>query len=125
MDDRIKLYKQLLLEIQAEVRNRTNEHKQRVDAIKKGIEHRKLMNLVTPNQPLDFLAIGDSWFDYPLNGNDYSPFVHTDIVAQLSHLENPSPKILNYALHGQATTAMLSYENQQQMIEVLSTRSSG
>ena len=32
---------------------------------------------------------------------------------------SPPPQILNQALHGQATTAMLSYENQEKMISVL------
>jgi hypothetical protein len=32
---------------------------------------------------------------------------------------NPPPQILNQALHGQATTAMLSWENQDKMITVL------
>jgi hypothetical protein len=32
---------------------------------------------------------------------------------------NPPPQILNQAVHGQATTAILSYENQEKMISVL------
>jgi hypothetical protein len=69
---------------------------------------------------LDFLAIGDSWFEYPLSGNGPS-FENTAIVAQaqLGSMGNPPPQILNQALHGQATTAILSYENQEKMISVL------
>jgi hypothetical protein len=119
VDDRAKIYVQLQNAIEAEITERTKEHRRRVVAIKRGIEHKRALNLALPKVPLDFLAIGDSWFDYPLNGNDIS-FYNTAIVEQLRHLGNPPPKILNYALHGQATTAMLSYKNQQRMIDVLS-----
>ncbi len=48
-------------------------------------------------------------------------FGNTAIVAQthLGAIGNPPPHILNQALHGQATTAVLSYENQETMISVL------
>jgi hypothetical protein len=53
------------------------------------------------DQPLDFLlAIGDSWFDYPLNGDTVS-FSNTDIRAQLQNIGNPPPPILIYAVRGQ------------------------
>jgi hypothetical protein len=73
-----------------------------------------------PKVPLDFLAIGDSWFEYPLDGNGPS-FDNTAIVAQsqLQSMGSPPPKILNQALHGQATTAMLSWENQENLISLL------
>jgi hypothetical protein len=32
---------------------------------------------------------------------------------------NPSPTILSYALHGQSTTQMLSYENQEKILSAL------
>ena len=72
------------------------------------------------NLPLDFLAIGDSWFEYPLYNNG-PLFEETGIVAQvqLGSIGNPPPQILNQALHGQATTAMQSYENQQTYISLL------
>ena len=68
---------------------------------------------------MDFLAIGDSWFDYPLDGNDPS-LSNTAIAAQLTQIGNPPPLVLNYALYGQATTAVLTYENQQRIIDVVS-----
>ena len=105
--------------IQLERTKRTQVHKQRTAAIRRGVDHRRALAQQLPAQPLDFLAIGDSWFDYPLNGDSVS-FSNTDIIAQLQNIGNPPPTILNYAVRGQATTAVLSYENQQQMIDVLS-----
>jgi hypothetical protein len=67
-----------------------------------------------PSTPLDLVAIGDSWFEYPLYDNGPWP-EETGIVApvQLQSMGNPPPQILNLAQHGDATTAMLSWENQQ------------
>src|SRR5271156_1304554 len=81
MDDRAKINVQLRNATEAELTQRIKEHKQRVDTIKRGVR----LNHALPTLPLDFLAIGDSWFDYPLNGNDVS-FYSTDIVEQLTHL---------------------------------------
>ena len=119
MDALAKLIAQQQNTIETELTKRTQEHKQHVTAIKRGIERRRAANLHLAVQPLDFFAIGDSWFDYPLNG-DVISFSNTDIIAQLRLLGSPPPKILNYAVRGQATTAMLSYKNQQRMIDVLS-----
>jgi hypothetical protein len=70
--------------------------------------------------PLDLLAIGDSWFEYPVYDNGPWP-EETGIVApvQLQSMGSPPPQILNLAQHGQATTAMLSWENQQTLQSVL------
>lgn len=67
-----------------------------------------------PSTPLDLVAIGNSWFEYPLYDNGPWP-EETGIVApvQLQSMGNPPPQILNLAQHGDATTAMLSWENQQ------------
>jgi hypothetical protein len=74
------------------------------------------------NKPLDFLAIGDSWFDYPLNGNAPS-FGSTAIIAQLTQVGSAPPLVLNYALYGQATTSVLTYKNQQDIIDAVTDRS--
>ena len=99
-------------------------HKAAVDRIKAGVTQRTNLNAAQPKLPLDFLAIGDSWFEYPLNGNGPS-VENTAIVAnsQLGSMGNPPPRILNLALHGQATTAVLSYENQDQMRTLLTDSS--
>jgi hypothetical protein len=101
------------------------EHRLRTQGIKAGFKRRderrkSQKDTVVPAIPLDFLAIGDSWFEYPLH-NEVVSFQNNAIAAnsQLGAMGNPPPHILNQALHGQATTAMLSWENQQAMIKVL------
>ncbi len=126
MDTRAQLNMRLREAVKAENAARVKTHKDENDRIKSGIEHRKALKQAQPKVPLDFLAIGDSWFEYPLNGNDlpFPPFPPQNfaIVAdsQLGSMGDPPPQILNQALHGQATTAVLSWENQEQIREVLS-----
>src|SRR5215469_3316800 len=73
----------------------------------------------TPVQPLVMLAHGDSWFDYPLSGNEVSLSGSTDIIAQLSLLGNTNPVILNVSHHGDATTDEMSLPKQERMIQAL------
>jgi hypothetical protein len=125
MDDRIDLTIQQREAVEAELDRRTLAHKRRVGRIRRGAElrgqRRPKGKKPRPAQAtqLDFLAIGDSWFDYPLNGNDIS-LTNTAIAAQLAQIGNPPPLVLNYALYGQATTAVLTYENQQRIIDAAS-----
>src|SRR4051812_26780237 len=104
----------------AEIANRARDHKVQVDRVKRAAKFRK------PKQPapLDFLAIGDSWFEYPLDNGLLLPPFEFGIVAksQLQSLGNPNPLILSQAHHGQATTAVLSYKRQQDIIDVLEDR---
>lgn len=125
MDKRTQLNIELTEQSKAEIERNIEIHKLQTARIKRSLTHRKSLQAVHPQTPLpkvplDFLAIGDSWFEYPLDGNGPS-FENTAIVAQsqLGSMGNPPPQILNQALHGQATTAVLSYENQQKMICVL------
>jgi hypothetical protein len=127
MDDRIDLTIQQREAVEAELDRRTLAHKRRVGRIKRGAQLRaqrrtkaKKPKAAPPQAAqLDFLAIGDSWFDYPLNGNDIS-LTNTAIAAQLTQIGSPPPLVLNYALYGQATTAVLTYENQQRIIDAAS-----
>ena len=125
MDKRTRLYAQLL--DASKERRETNiaEHKLRTGRIKRSLGARRKLRETkkeakVPKVPLDFLAIGDSWFEYPLY-NEVLSFQNNAIVAksQLGSMGTPPPQILNQALHGQATTAMLSWENQDKMITVL------
>jgi hypothetical protein len=126
MNRRAQLYSQLQ---DASKQNRDANiaaHKLRTGRIKHSVNRRKTLQQTNKQTPvpkvaLDFLAIGDSWFEYPLYNEIPTPFQNNAIVAQsqLGSLGNPPPQILNQALHGQATTAMLSYENQEKMISVL------
>jgi len=53
--------------------------------------------------PLMILAHGDSWFDYPCHGNDWTPLSPTDIIVQLAEMGGKKLKILNLSHHGDAT----------------------
>ena len=118
MDDRLDLDIQQRDAVEAELARRALAHKRRVARLKRGTGLRAQAKKAPARRPLDFLAIGDSWFDYPLNGNEPS-FVNTAIVAQLTQLGSPPPLVLNYALYGQATTSVLTYENQQKIIDAV------
>lgn len=55
--------------------------------------------------PLTIAATGDSWFDYPLDGE--APGVSTDVIAQLRHKLAWGTVIRNLAHHGDATSEIL------------------
>lgn len=125
MDKRTRLYTELLETSKNEIKSNIINHKLKTSRVRTAVGRRKRLQAASPETgvptvPLDFLAIDDSWFEYPLDGNGPS-FENTAIVAQaqLGSMGNPPPQILNMALHGQATTAVLSYENQEEMISVL------
>ena len=80
------------------------------------------MGAQAPSVPLVMLAHGDSWFDYPLDGNSIS-LPHTDIIAQLEFVGNINPCILNISQWGDATTAEMSWPKQQKMITALQDNS--
>jgi hypothetical protein len=69
-------------------------------------------------EPLVLLAHGDSWFDYPLDGNVPLPG-DTDVITQLRTLGAVNPKILNMSQWGDATTDELSLPNQQKLMAAL------
>lgn len=111
---------QLREAITEEIESRIAEHQLSVSRINEGIVRRKTHGLAPRLAPLDFLAIGDSWFEYPLN--DYGvPWSNQAIVAksQLQSMGNPPPQILSFAMHGQAMTAIMSWQNQDRIVRVL------
>jgi hypothetical protein len=71
-----------------------------------------------PQRPLVMLAVGDSWFDYPLSGNSLS-FTGTDIIAHLKSLGTLNPMILNLSHFGDATRAILGLPKQQRILSAL------
>jgi len=99
---------------QVEMERRTREHQLKVARYKK---HKEIRSLAGPD-PLNIHAIGDSWFEYPLDGNIPIPFSNFGIVgdSQLGAKGTPHPNILSRAEHGQASTAVLSWENQSIMV---------
>lgn len=123
MNDIIRLEQQLRAAKEAEFDARENAHQIEVDRIKLGMSRRRTLGLAPPRPPLGFLAIGDSWFEYPLNDAGL-PWVNTAIVAnfQLKAMGHPPPLILSHALHGQAMTAIMSWESQQRMATALADR---
>jgi hypothetical protein len=123
MDPRVQLTLQQRQAVEAELAKRTLAHKRRVDRVKMGMQRSRARpgtDAAPAAAQLDLLAIGDSWFDYPLNGNDVSFSGDTSIVAQLGQTGSPPPLILSQALYGQATTSVLSYENQERIANVTS-----
>jgi len=122
MDKRTRLYEELREASRAEIARRVETHKLETARIHYLHKQLRALKKPLPQVPLDFLAIGDSWFNYPLDGNILAPLpTNFAIVAdwQLGAMGNPPPRILSQAMWGQATTAVLSYENQQAMINVL------
>jgi hypothetical protein len=112
---RAKLKAQLQQDIEDEFAKRTNEHRVKVHTINARRRHRKANKLKAATLPLDCLAIGDSWFDYPVN--DYGfPWTNQDIIAQLQTIGNPPPVILSRALHGNPMTTTMGLTNQKQYV---------
>jgi hypothetical protein len=68
--------------------------------------------------PLVLLALGDSWFDYPLAGNSIS-FGSTDIIAQLTSLGTINPMVLNLSHFGDSTREEIGLTKQQRMVAAL------
>jgi hypothetical protein len=120
MKTKAQMYAELIEESKSQRASDIDTHRLRTARILKGFSSRDKLKKQVPSLPLDFLAIGDSWFEYPLYNNG-PLFEQTAIVAQsqLGSIGNPPPHILNQALHGQATTAMLSWESQSTLISLL------
>ena len=105
-------------QILADIAVRTAQHQQAIaSALAGGL-------LGKPNSPLNLLADGDSWFDYPLGGA--IPLVdHTDIIAQLPSLCAKQPYILNLAHYGDATTTELGLTRVQKISDALNNPANG
>jgi hypothetical protein len=109
---RAEIKAQLTQDIEEEHARRTAQHEIIVNQKKRLARYRETHDLTAGPTPLDCLAIGDSWFDYPLN--DYGlPWSNQDIVAQLRTLGNPSPIVLSRAVFGQASTVVTGLKNQK------------
>jgi hypothetical protein len=113
-DSPVRLRRALHESIEREIGNRIRRHQRALSRLRAttGVSPR-----VAP--PLILLAHGDSWFDYPLDGNRW-PSANTDIIAQLADLGLPPPRILNISHYGDATTDELALSKQQRLIAVLS-----
>ena len=119
---RANIKAQLNQDAAAEQAQRTVQHELRVNHKKQLARYRQAHNIAAAPTPLDCLAIGDSWFDYPLN--DFGlPWPNQDIVAQLETLGTPSPIILRRAVAGQASTVVMGLTNQGQYLSDITTGS--
>jgi hypothetical protein len=104
----IALRKQMNDTIESEIAERIAVHQKRIAQLRAG----PALN------PLVMLAQGDSWFDYPLDGNALA-LADTDIVAQLRTMGTTQPVIVNVAHYGEASTDEMSLPKQQRMIGLL------
>ena len=70
--------------------------------------------------PLDFLAVGDSWYDYPLYNNlALYPWDFGIIGRDNLALGNPPSIILSLAHWGWASTKVLTWQNQEKITETI------
>lgn len=119
MRQAIVLNQLLRRSIDDDIAERTKEHQAKVAALQSGRAALSASGAPAAAEPLIMLAHGDSWFDYPLDGNDIS--LHsTDIIAQLSQMGDVKPLILNVSHFGDATTTELALPKQQRLMAALS-----
>jgi hypothetical protein len=98
-------------QIAAEHERRTLEHQAKIKRFKLSKRNLEADALAAIVNPVTCLAMGDSWFDYPLN--DYGIISsNQDILAQLQNIGNPPPVILSHAVHGQSMAATMGLSNQ-------------
>jgi hypothetical protein len=118
MQEAVTLRQGLREAINEEIAARTKIHQSRIARLKTGRANLMAAGAPVVHAPLVMLAHGDSWFDYPLAGNDLS-LNNTDVIVQLETMGNINPAILNISHHGDATTDEMSLPKQQRMIESL------
>ena len=119
---RLKLEKQLRDARSAEIERRQIVHKLEVQRNRRGAARRTVRGAAPRAMPLDFLAVGDSWFEYPLDDDGHianNQAIIGEMGTQLQSMGNPPPNILSHALHGQSTTAMLTWERQHEILDDL------
>jgi hypothetical protein len=104
--------------IDSEIASRTRAHQARVAQLKVARLEPSIQPAAHAPAPLVLLAHGDSWFDYPLNGNDLS-LSSTDIIAKLQSMGGPNPLILNISHYGDATSEEMSLARQQRLIQAI------
>jgi hypothetical protein len=100
-----------------------NEIQQRITTHQRLLATTGFLGSTDPARPLNLLAAGDSWFDYPLT--DDVPLIPSDIVFQLGRLITPRPFILNLAHHGDATTELLGVTKRKLLLDALQTHGNG
>jgi hypothetical protein len=100
-------------QIVVERQERIAEHKRAVAARNLG---QRTLEARAANAPLNVLAEGDSWFDYPL---------FRDTIEWIREIGNPEPEILSLAHHGDAAVDMLGVAQRARIIENLQDADNG
>jgi hypothetical protein len=118
MDRKLLLRQQMRQSMEDEIAARTKAHQEKVARFKSAVHARKAIGAAAPATPLVLLSHGDSWFDYPLDGNNIS-LMPTDIIVQLGSMGNITPYILNISQWGDATAAEMSWPKQHRMITAI------
>lgn len=104
--------------IDDELDQRIREHARQVERSKRAPKFQK-----AAKTPLDFLVVGDSWYDYPLEDNLLLPPYDFGITGayNLKALGNPPPTMLSLAHWGWASTQVLTWQHQQRIIDTIET----
>src|SRR5258705_890943 len=97
----LELRLQLKNSIASDIAERVAVHKARIAQLELGQASLLALNAAPAVRPLVMLAHGDSWFDYPLNGN--LPIEDTDVIAHLRNMGAVNPIILNMSHYADAT----------------------
>jgi hypothetical protein len=118
MRQSLVLRQQLRDSINQEISERTKVHQAKIAALKSARRYLAAAGAPPPTNPLILLAHGDSWFDYPLNGNSLS-LSSTDVIVQLETMGTINPVIHNISHYGDATTDEMSWPKQDRLIQSL------
>ena len=107
----------LAAEFTTTVNDRRTRHQSAVSAS-------KLAMVEGDARPLALLAIGDSWFDYPVTDAQIPFFVDNSIIgpAHLPALGAAPPHILSLAEHGQTMAQILGLKKLRAMLAELENR---
>ncbi|MQQ99193.1 SGNH/GDSL hydrolase family protein [Glaciimonas soli] len=91
-------YRDLRASLQSELKDRVLAHQARIAGVK------RMPMKAGQHLPLNLIAQGDSWFDYPLP----VPVINqSDIVAHLKRLPAMVPEVLSVAQYGESAEDML------------------
>ena len=104
---------QIRTTIANDIAQRRKQHQAAIARLKAAEAHARTFREEIPlKTPLVMLALGNSWFDYPLDGNSLT-IGTTDIIAQLQTMGGNPPVILNISHYGDATTDELALPKQE------------
>ena len=118
MADRVALQASLGDAIDQELAARAKVHQEQIARLRTAAATVSAAGAGAPPMPLALLAHGDSWFDYPLDGNSLSAD-STDVIAHLGVAGTIHPAILNISHFGDATTDEMGITKQQRLITAL------